>query len=168
MVESDVNVVKNNYLICSHPFDMTLLCEEWWHSHWKNLTASYQSTRKKNEKDARLFVVLSLFSFSNAVANSQNWKYAEFPQHLMFLDTSCQRHRSWDRLADHSKGNRRALKHLRPRPHAYCQENWGKSAQDCSSLLCYRLRSKNLFQWLLRHVGGTHFQGMRTFRFRIC
>lgn len=119
MVESEANVLKDNFCICSHPFDMAHLCEKWYHPHWQKCNDFILKHKKKEQKDARLLAVLSLFSFPNTVVDScRGRKHAEFPSAPDIQgDTSCQRHKSWDGLGEHGKGNRRAQKHLRPRPH---------------------------------------------------
>lgn len=121
MVESDANVLKDNCCICSHPFDMALLCEEWCHPHWQKCNDFMLKHKKKEQKkmpDHWLCCPCFLFLTQLLTAKIENT--LSFPQHLILVDTSCQRHRSWDRLGEHGKGNRRAQKHLRPRPHICC------------------------------------------------
>ena len=121
MVESDANVLKDNGCICSHPFDMVLLCEEWCHPHRQKCNDFMLKHKKKEQKKMPdRWLCCHCFLSLTQLLTAKIENTLSFPQHLMLVDTSCQRHRSWDRLGEHGEGNRRAQKHLRPRPLICC------------------------------------------------
>lgn len=118
MVESEANVLKDNFCICSHPFDMAHLCEKWYHPHWQKCNDFILKHKKKEQKKMPdCWLCCHCFLSLTQLLTAKIENTLSFPQHLMLGDTSCQRHKSWDGLGEHGKGNRRAQKHLRPRPH---------------------------------------------------
>lgn len=139
MVESEANVLKDNFCICSHPFDMAHLGKGY-HPHWQKCNDFILKHKKKNKKDARLLAVLSLFSSLTQLLTAKLKTRWVSPAPDVGRDTSCQRHKSWDGLGEHGKGNRRA------------QNIWGQDHISVSLLpgnlnqQCLRLLLETLLQ----------------------